>query len=126
MGIVLSPQKEDIESLYGSFWVWRPAVALLQDAGVIDLEGIGPIPESFLYAEVDAEQAERIADYLDTFIQKLDDDERLLLDGSITDVPDTGEFYRDPAEQHKNYSAPKQWLVKFRDFCRSSGGFKIN
>jgi hypothetical protein len=124
MGVVLSPKTADVESLYASFWTWRPVVGLLQDASVINLQGIGPIPESFLWAEVDAEQAERIADFLDIFIQKLGADQRVLLDGSITDVPDTNELYWDE-EWHKNYSTHKQWLISFRDFCRVSGGFTV-
>ena len=37
--------------------------------------------------------------------------------------PDTGEFHRD--DLARNYSATYAWLGRFRDFCRSSGGFTV-
>jgi hypothetical protein len=125
VGVVLTPKRVAVEALSGSFWAWRPVVNLLREASIVDLESMGPVPDSFLFAEVDGEQATRIADFLDGFLPRLGLDGRLLLDGSITDVEDTGEFYRNEAEAYKNYSTPKKWLVDFRDFCRTSGGFTV-
>ena len=125
MGVVLTPKRAEVEAFNGSFWAWRPLVNLLREASVVNLESIGPVPGSFLLAEVDAEQAAHIADFLDGFLPRLGPGTRLLLDGSITDIVDTGEFYRDEAESYRNYSAPKKWLTDFRDFCRVSGGFTI-
>lgn len=125
MGVVLTPNRAEVEALNGSFWAWRPVVNLLREAAILNLESIGPVSDSFLLAEMDGEQAAYIADFLDGFLPRLGADERLLLDGSITDVEDTGEFYRDEAESYKNYSTPKKWLTSFRDFCRISGGFTV-
>jgi hypothetical protein len=119
MGVVLMP-KNGAEGFDASFWAWRPLVNLLQES-----PGAGLGTDWFL-AEVGEEQAARIADFLDGFLQRQGAEWRLLLDGSITGVPDTGEFYLDPADSHKNYSASRQWLTDFRDFCRRSGGFNIN
>ena len=87
-----------------------------EEASVVNLEGIGPVPDSFMLAEVDAEQATHIADFLDGFLRGVGPDGRLLLDGDITDIPDTGEFYRDEAESYRNYSTPKEWLADFPRF----------
>jgi hypothetical protein len=125
MGVVLTPRNASVEGLNASFWVWRPVVSLLREASVLNLEGMGPVPNSFILAEVDGEQATLIADFLDVFLQGVSPEGRLLLDSDITDTPDTGEFYRDEAESYRNYSAPKKWLTDFRDFCRVSGGFTI-
>ena len=125
MGVVLTPKRAEVEVFNGSFWAWRPLVNLLREASVVNLESIGPVPGSFLLAEVDVEQAAYIADFLDGFLPRLGPGTRLLLDGSITDVVDTGEFYRDEAESFKNYSTSKKWLADFRDFCRASGGFTV-
>ncbi len=125
MGVVLTPKRAALEAFNGSFWAWRPLVNLLREASVVNLESMGPVPGSFLLAEVAVEHAAHIADFLDGFLPELGTDGRLLLDGSFTDVADTGEFYRDEAESFKNYSTSKQWLVDFRDFCRASGGFTV-
>jgi hypothetical protein len=125
MGVVLTPRNASVAGFNASFWVWRPVVSLLREASVANLESLGPVPGSFILAEVDGEQGKQIADFLDSFLLSVGADGRLLLDGSITNTPDTGEFYRDEAESYKNYSAPKKWLTDFRDFCRASGGFTI-
>ena len=122
----LIPNQEMVEALKASWWTWRPVVRLLRQASILDLERIGPIPDSSLYAEITVEQAEQIATFLDSFLRRLEPNERVLLDGTLTDVPDTYEFYRAESELHKNYSAEPEWLARFRDFCRVCGGFTIS
>jgi hypothetical protein len=125
MSVVLSPSEETVEALHASWWTWRPVVTLLRQASVLDLERIGPIPDSSLYAEISADQAGHIATFLDSLLRALEPDQRVLLDGTLTDVPDTYEFYRAESELHKNYSADPEWLTRFRDFCRVCGGFTV-
>jgi hypothetical protein len=126
MGVWLTPNRETVEALKASWWTWRPVVTLLRQASVLDLERIGPIPDSSLYAEIDAEQAARIATFLDSFLRALEPDQRVLLDSTLTDVPDTYEFYRTESELHRNYSAEPEWLARFCDFCRVCDGFTIS
>jgi hypothetical protein len=126
MGVWLIPNQETVEALKASWWTWRPVVTLLRQASILDLERIGPIPDSSLYAEITVEQAEQIATFLDSFLRRIEPNERVLLDGTLTDVPDTYEFYRAESELHKNYSAEPGWLARFRDFCRVCGGFTIS
>jgi hypothetical protein len=56
----------------------------------------------------------------------LDDDERLLLDGRRTTEPDDGTFYREPAEQHRNYSTDRRVLAEFANCCETCGGFRVS
>jgi hypothetical protein len=51
---------------------------------------------------------------------RLGEGERLLADGTVTDVPDDGTFYRD--DLTKNYSVRRETLVRIIDFLRSATG----
>lgn len=49
--------------------------------------------------------------------------ERMLLDGTATATPDTGELFRDDVA--RNYSTPHEHLAAFIVFCRRCKGFRV-
>jgi hypothetical protein len=98
-------------------WNWRPTLALLERRDLLDpekLELLGYTVE----VEVTAEEAGRIARFLDGYLADVPADGRVLLDGAVTTTPDTGELHRD--DPARNYSATATWLRKFRDFCHTA------
>ncbi|NUP03074.1 MAG: hypothetical protein HOY71_54475 [Nonomuraea sp.] len=97
-----------------SSWHWRPTLALLERAQVLD-------PEIVDLLGINAEttltggDAGRIAAFLDSYLPGLGDHDRVRLGGEVTDEPDTHEFHRD--DLGLNYAASAEWLRDFRDFC---------
>jgi hypothetical protein len=71
---------------------------------------------------VTAEQALRIAEFLDRYLADLTTGQRVPADGTITSEPKTYQLDQEPREL---YSATHEWLSQFRDFCRTSGGCTV-
>lgn len=121
MSVILkSPNGADVQV---NMWNWRPTVMLVRKVIELDDERFELLQVNGVGAMVSYTEAAKIADYLDSYLADFPKEGRLLLDGVVTETPDTSEFYRDSLE--KNYSANYSWLTKFRDFCRNSGGFKV-
>jgi hypothetical protein len=111
----------DGESLVVNAWTWRPTLELLERSGVLDANTTELLGYN-IAVDITGEQAQRIATFLDVYLESTPTGGRVLLDGSITTEPDTFEFYRD--DVGRNYSATVVWLARFRDFCRTAtGGF---
>jgi hypothetical protein len=47
--------------------------------------------------------------------------ERMFFDGSVTDQPDDGTFYRDEKERWKNYSLHRSVLIAIIEFLKAAG-----
>ena len=121
MTFELEPATGDGISING--WNWRPTLELLHRTGILPEETLELMSFNGGGGAATPEQAERIAVFLDDYLAELRPDERVTLDGAVTAEPDTGEFHRD--DLARNYSATHAWLTRFRDFCRSSGGFEV-
>ncbi len=50
---------------------------------------------------------------------------RVLLDGSATPAPDDFVMHTEPESVWRNYSASREALVEFVQFCRSCSGFTV-
>jgi hypothetical protein len=80
---------------------------------------------------VDAETSMRIADFLERKLQSMQPGQRIRGDLSLTDKPKKliifvpGMKVAD-VDAKEAYSATYEWLVMFRDFCRTSRGFKVS
>lgn len=128
MSFILVPKNG--EDLKINAWNWRPTIELLRGASLIcdtlweqiGVNGGGGI--------IDANTAIQIADHLDRHLQSMKPGDRMRYDLTVTSVAKrpvvitsaTKERDIDVAEA---YSATYDWLIQFRDFCRSSGGFKV-
>jgi len=109
---------------------WRPTVAALVRRGVLpegdraeccSANGCG----GYLTEEEALRAAEVVTEVLATM--KLAD--RLLWDGSVTDIPKDYSLPVmdwDEAEWQNRYSASYAWLTEFRAFCLRSGGFTVS
>src|SRR5262245_37216498 len=125
MGVILADLKREDRSENCNWWNWRPTIELLRQSGLFDAERL-ELMGSNACAEVSESEARAVAQFLEQqVLPALRPGERVMLDGSVTDVPDDGTFYREPAEQFKNYSASEEWLRRFAAFCRECNGFSV-
>ncbi|HZM76450.1 MAG TPA: hypothetical protein VFC19_12020 [Candidatus Limnocylindrales bacterium] len=110
------------EGIWINAWNWRPTEELVRRTGIVPDETLELL--EYGIGEVTAEQATRLAEFLDGYLSGLGPQDRVTLDGTVIDEPDTFEFHRD--DPSRNFSATYEWLTKFRDFCRSSNGFTMS
>ncbi|MEV0614604.1 hypothetical protein AB0I81_14845 [Nonomuraea sp. NPDC050404] len=118
-------ETSDGRSLDVNAWNWRPTLALLEEAGVLDAETAGLLGFNSAI-ELTGDEARRIAVFLDGYLTtSVPAEGRVLLNGSVTTEPDTYEFHRD--DLARNYSVSAEWLARFRDFCRNAtNGFTVS
>lgn len=109
-----------------NFWHWRAIVEAVRALKVISEEEADLLHEQYQETGLSREQARAVAAALRSVtIPKLHINDRLLLDGSVTQTPDDFVFYRDLGELHKNYSTNREILEKFAVFCEACNGFSI-
>jgi hypothetical protein len=103
-----------------SAWTWGPIHDLVAAAGIMPAD-LWEMTRYNCSAELDRQQAVMLADFLEArILARLGHGERLLADGTATDVPDDGTFYRD--DLSKNYSVRREMLVRIIDFLRAAKG----
>lgn len=125
MGIDLSDLVTDETIFRVNFWHWRTIVEAIRALHVIDSDRAAALHEPFA-SELTREEARAVAAAIrERLLPTLRDDERLLLDGTRTTVPDDGTFHRDPSEQHKNYSTNRAVLAEFAAACEACAGFRV-
>ena len=99
-------------------WNWGTLHELVERAGWFDEDTWAPLRYNG-GVELDAAATARLATEV---LPRMRPGERALLDGSITDVPDDGTFYRGEDELWKNYSLDHDVLVAIIEFLRAAGG----
>jgi hypothetical protein len=125
VGVTLIDQKTNEVVFNINFWHWRAIVEAIRSLQVLPKERVDQLHELFV-GDLTEGEARKIAVALnERLLPALHDDERLLLDGTRTTTPDDCVFYRDPAEQHKNYSTNRKALQTFSECCSSCNGFRV-
>lgn len=126
MSVTLADIGNNNENFTSSRWSWKVAMAIMEKLEVIDESTIQMLRKGHLDIVIDKAAARAIADAVRTnFIEKLNPKGRVFSNLTTTDEPDDGTLYRSPDEEWKNYSATREWLESFADFCESSDGFRI-
>jgi hypothetical protein len=128
MSFILVPKNG--EEIKINAWNWRPTLELLRDAEIIDDDLFERMGTHGCKAEVDADMASRIADYIGARVLAMKPEQRVLADLTVTDRPKrpliiTPDTKIDQIDAIDVYSASYEWLVTFRDFSRNSGGFEV-
>lgn len=126
--ILIPKSGEDIKI---NAWNWRPTIALLRAANVITDALYERMGANGAGAIVDADLAAQIADFLQRHIQSMNPGDRMRYDLSVTSVPKkpivfTPTTKPEDIDATEAYSATYEWLSRFKDFCRSSGGFEVS
>lgn len=124
MGVDIDDLRDRSRSIHTNWWQWRPTVELIRSLGLFDDERLDVVVEGI--GEFNQEETHRIAELLElNVLPRVQANEQVLIDGSVTDVPDDGTFHREQEQQHRNYRANRDWLVEFIAFCKSSNGIYI-
>jgi hypothetical protein len=129
MAFILTPKSG--EEIVINAWNWRPTLELLRSAKLIDDDLLERMGTHGREAQVDAPTACRIADFIETRLRAMKPEQRVLYDLTITDRPKkpliiTPDTRTDQIDEIDVYSASYEWLVKFCDFSRTSGGFDVS
>jgi hypothetical protein len=108
-------------------WRWRAICQLLVDEREIAFERADRMCTNGIGTSVSAADSTRIADFLDRVLARLGADDRIGIDGIVTNKPRAPEDFQirpdDAPSQHYHATASDVRLV--RDFLQRSGGFKI-
>ena len=126
MGMTLFDQKSDAIVFDVNFWHWRAIVEAIRSLGVLPEKRVDALHEQFVGELMQEESRAVAAAIRERLLPTLADDERLLLDGRRTTEPDDGTFYRDPAEQHRNYNTNRRMLEEFAKCCETCSGFRVS
>jgi hypothetical protein len=122
MSVILkSPIGADIQV---NMWHWRPTMLLVRRALELDNKRFEMLQLNGVGAKVSPSEAGQIATFLEDYLASFPKDGRLLIDGSVTQEPKGSPDFLD-GNVDRHYSATYDWLVRFRDFCRNSQGFKV-
>ena len=118
MSFILVPHRGEDVQING--WNWRPTLQLLRTKGVLDDGMYERMSYQGCGGEADAELAARMADVVESKLAEMRPGERMLADLGVTAKLKSGEIFAEDV-----YSAMYDWLVRFRDFCRRCGGFRV-
>src|SRR5262245_51647597 len=123
MGVTLFDKQRKVAIFSVNFWHWHAILEAIRSLGVLPAERIAGLHEPFV-GDLTESEARLVSEAIrDRLLPTIGDDERLLLDGRrTTDPPDTT-FYRDPVEQHRNYSTNRKVLEEFAKSCQNCAGF---
>ena len=126
MGVILGDLTREDRDVSCNWWNWRPTLALLAQSGIIDAERLERMGFNGGGAEVTAEEARRIADYISTSVlPNLREQDEVKLDGRVSDEPSwSGPISQVPSSEML-YGATPRWLETFVAFCRECGGFAV-
>lgn len=101
-------------------WNWGVLHHLVDQAGVFPEE----MWEPFRYnsgAELESDQVTALVKFLETgVLPRMKPDQRMFFDGSVTDEPDDGTFYREEGELWRNYSLHHSVLARLIGFLKES------
>lgn len=126
MGMTLFDQKTDAIVFDANYWHWRAIVEAIRSLGVLPEARIDALHEQFV-GDLSATECRAVAVGIrERLLPSLGDDERLLFNGQRTTEPDDGTLYREPAEQHKNYSTNRRVLEEFARCCETCEGFRVS
>ena len=129
MSFILIPRSG--EDLKVNAWNWRPTIALLRHANLIDEEQHELMGCNGSSGELSSETAGSVADFLDQYLAQRTPGQRLRADLTVTEQPKKLAVFT-PDSKAKDfdaveiYSATYEWLVTFQNFCRSSQGFRVS
>jgi hypothetical protein len=118
------------ESVTINAWNWRPTIALLLDAKLIDNETHERLGTHGCRGEIDEETARGIADFIESKLKNMKPGDRIRYDLTVTGEPQELAVFSPDGTPPKVdpvdiYSSKYEWLVTFRDFCQTSGGFVV-
>lgn len=125
MGFHLKDPDDDSNLMFINFWHWRTIVEAVRRAAVFDAATIDRMHQQCTMFQLSRDQSQVMVQVIeDQLMPQLEENERLLLDGSVTEEEDDGTFHK--VELERNYSTNLEVLRNVVAFCRSTRGIVIN
>jgi hypothetical protein len=107
-------------------WNWKAALELIRGFDVLSEGKLRQMGYNATGVTLEDDEAHVIGSRIrDEILPKLEPNQRIFGDGTITDEPDDMTLFKDGDEQWKNYSVDHGWLKDFSDFCLRSKGFRV-
>jgi hypothetical protein len=126
MSFTLLDQGAENFEFTSSVWHWKAALEIIRGLDIIDESRVRQLGYNAMGTKMDIDEARLIGEKIrDEILPKVAPGHRMFADGTVTDAPDDGTFYKDDDEEWKNYSVSHQWLKDFSDFCLRSKGFQV-
>jgi hypothetical protein len=129
MSFILVPKNG--EEVQVNAWNWRPTLELLRCHGVVDDgEACDRLAAQACGGRLTGDDAERAARVVDEQLASMKPGERMRADLTVTAGPRPTVMFsangvKPDVSDIDRYSASFEWLVTFRDFCRTCGGFDV-
>ena len=109
-----------------NFWHYRAIVEAIRSLRVLPDEYVDRLHEPFTGSGLTKDECRIVAAELQArFVPILEQDDRLLLNGTVTKEPDDSVFHKTDGEWQKNYSTNKKVLAAFIDAIHKSNGFTV-
>lgn len=126
MSVTLHDMGAENFEFTANVWNWKAVLEVIKDLDIMSEGTVRQMGYNAMGVKVDIDDAHAIGQRIhEQILPKLSPNKRMYADGTITDEPDDGTFYRDEDEQWKNYSVSYEWLKDFADFCLQSKGFQV-
>ena len=107
-------------------WHWKTALEVIKSFDILSSGQVRQMEYNATGVRIEIDDAHLIGEKIrDIILPKLEPNKRIFMDLSVTDAPDDGTLYRDDDEQWKNYSANREWMREFAEFCLKSKGFQV-
>lgn len=118
MTVILVPKNgEDIQV---NAWNWRPTLELLSSTELLSDEMYERMELNGCGGQADSDLAFKFAEVIEAKLKDMRPGERMRADLTITSIPKP-----ENPETNDLYSVSYEWLCRFHDFCRKSGGFDV-
>jgi hypothetical protein len=126
MSFTLLDQGAENFEFTSNVWHWKAALEIIRGLDIIDESRVRQLGYNAMGTKMDIDEARLIGEKIrDEILPKVAPGHRMFADGTVTDAPDDGTFYKDNDEEWKNYSVGHDWLKDFSDFCLRSKGFQV-
>ena len=125
MTVILVDQANEKHDLQINWWNWRPILALLRQANLIDDEQFERMGANGCGGGLSAQEAMDAALFLKSqILSHLQDDEQVHVDGKVSVFP-TKPRPIALTESYELYAVRKACLEDFVVFCESCKGFEV-
>ncbi len=126
MTVMLMDNETDDVLFNVNFWHYRAIVEAIRSLRVLPDDYVDRLHEPFTGSGLTKDECLIVATELYArLVSTLDQDDRLLLDGTVTKEPDDCVFHETDADWQKNYSTNRTVIAAFVDAIRKSNGFTV-
>ena len=125
VSVILVDLADDKHDLQINWWNWRPILAFLREANLIENEQFERMGANGCGGQLTAEEALKAAAFLKReIIPWMKDDERMHADGQVSTAPRALRPISS-LTSHELYAARKSCVESFVSFCEASKGFEV-